>query len=62
MSLIDDIATYDAAEIKRLTNNGEPLSTVAAAFGYTPSEARTLLALAENNRQIMSGWWKEVAA
>ena len=34
---------YDARAIKRLVDNGEPLSTSAAQYGYTPSEAEELL-------------------
>ena len=34
---------YDARAIKRLIDNGEPLSTSAAQYGYTPSEAEDLL-------------------
>ena len=61
MNLIDHMATHDAAEIKRLTDIGEPLSTVAAGFGYTPTEAQRLLTHAENNHHILCGWWDEVA-
>ena len=59
---IDTLATHDAAEIKRLTDNGEPLSTTAAGFGYTPKEAQELLNYAVDNHHILVGWWKEVAA
>ena len=55
---IDTIATHDAQAIRRLVNNGEPLSTSAAEFGYTPTEAQELLAHAENNHHILVGWWK----
>ncbi len=40
---IDHIQLYDARAIKRLVNMGEPLSTSAAQYGYTPSEAKELL-------------------
>tara|TARA_B110000977_G_scaffold21598_1_gene25849 strand:- start:197 stop:394 length:198 start_codon:yes stop_codon:yes gene_type:complete len=59
--LIDTIATHDAAEIKRLTDCGEPLSTTAAQFGYTPLEGQILLDHAANNHQILAGWWMEAA-
>ena len=55
---IDTHATYYAQEIRRLVDNGEPLSTTAAKFGYTPSEAQELLDYAENNHHILVGWWK----
>lgn len=55
---IDTVATSDAAEIKRLVDNGEPLSTTAAGFGYTPTEAQELLDYAANNTHILVGWWK----
>ena len=55
---IDTIATYDAQAIRRLVNKGEALSTTAAAFGYTPTEAQELLDHAENNHHILVGWWK----
>ncbi|URC15502.1 hypothetical protein BD1_61 [Octadecabacter Antarctic BD virus 1] len=41
--LRDHIAEYDADAIRKLLNAGEPLSTTAAQFGYTPSEAQELL-------------------
>ena len=50
---IDTIATYDAQALKRLVDKGEPLSTSAAAFGYTPSEAQELLDRATNNHHIL---------
>ena len=37
------LAKYDAKAIRRLLCNGEPLSTTAAQFGYTPKEAKELL-------------------
>jgi len=40
---IDTIATQDAEAIRRLIEYGEPLSTSAAQFGYTPKEAQDLL-------------------
>ena len=52
---IDTIATYDAQAIQRLMDNGEPLSTSASAFGYTPSEAQELLDHATNNHHIIVG-------
>jgi len=55
---IDTIATHDAQAIKRLVDNGEPLSTSAAQYGYTPIEARELLDHAKNNHHIIVGWWK----
>mgnify|MGYP003638578957 CR=1 FL=1 len=55
---IDTHATYYAEQIRRLVDNGEPLSTTAAAFGYTPSEAQELLDHAANNHYILVGWWK----
>tara|TARA_R110002074_G_scaffold252027_1_gene423699 strand:- start:280 stop:456 length:177 start_codon:yes stop_codon:yes gene_type:complete len=55
---IDTIATHDAQAIRRLVNNGEPLSTTAAAFGYTPTEAQELLAHSENSHHILVGWMK----
>lgn len=39
----DYTQAYDARAIKRLVDNGEPLSTSAAQYGYTPSEAEELL-------------------
>ena len=54
---IDDLATYDAGEIKRLTALGEPLSTVAAGFGYTPYEGRQLLGYAVHNKPVPVKWW-----
>jgi hypothetical protein len=57
--LIDYVATRDAAEIRRLVENGEPLSTSAADFGYTPKEAQELLDHAANNHHILVGWWKD---
>ena len=57
---IDTHATYYAQEIRRLVDNGEPLSTTAAKFGYTPSEALQLLEQAANHPDILVGWWKEV--
>ena len=41
---VDINSLYDARAIKRLVDNGEPLSTSAAAYGYTPREAEELLA------------------
>tara|TARA_R110002153_G_C13183473_1_gene485322 strand:- start:205 stop:378 length:174 start_codon:yes stop_codon:yes gene_type:complete len=55
---IDTTATHDAQAIKRLVDNGEPLSTSAAQYGYTPTEAEELLNHAENNHHIIVGWWK----
>ena len=55
---IDTIATHDAEKIKRLVDNGEPFSNVAAEFGYTPKEAQELLDHAQNNHHILIGWWK----
>jgi hypothetical protein len=55
---IDTIATHDAQAIQRLVDNGEPLSTVSAKFGYTPTEAQELLDHAQNNHHILLGWWK----
>jgi hypothetical protein len=55
---IDTIATYDAEQIRRLVDKGEPLSTSAAQFGYTPSEAQELLDHAANKYHILVGWWK----
>lgn len=55
---IDTIATHDAQAIQRLVDNGEPLSTSAASFGYTPIEAKELLEHAANNHHILVGWWK----
>ena len=55
---IDTLATYDAQAIQRLVTNGEPLSTSAAQFGYTPSEAQELLDHAASNHHILVGWWK----
>jgi hypothetical protein len=55
---IDTIATHDAQAIRRLVDNGEPLSTSAAQFGYTPKEAQELLDHAANNHHILVGWWK----
>jgi|TARA_R110000764_G_scaffold132281_2_gene220117 hypothetical protein len=55
---IDTIATHDAEQIRRLVDNGEPLTTTAAGFSYTPSEAQELLNHAENNHHILVGWWK----
>ena len=34
----DTIANYDAQAIRRLLNNGEPLSKIAPAFGYTDTQ------------------------
>lgn len=56
--MIDHIATYDADAIRRLVDRGEPLSTAAAQFGYTPGEARQLLDHAANNHHILVGWWQ----
>ena len=56
---IDTLATHDAQAIQRLVDNGEPLSTSAAAFGYTPSEAQELLDHAASNHHILVGWWKD---
>jgi hypothetical protein len=39
----DFTQAYDARAIKRLIDKGEPLSTIAAEFGYTPSQAKGLL-------------------
>lgn len=50
---IDPIATYDAKAIRRLLEMGEPLSTTAAQFGYTPIEALELLNRARNNRYLL---------
>jgi hypothetical protein len=55
---IDTIATHDAEQIRRLVDKGEPLSTTAAGFGYTPSEAQKLLDHAANNYHILVGWWR----
>lgn len=41
---IDAIAEYDAREIKRLLDNGEPLSSPAAQPGWRVAEARARLA------------------
>lgn len=57
--IIDTIATHDAEQIRRLVDNGEPLSTTAAGLGYTPSEALQLLDHAANHPDILVGWWKE---
>ena len=57
--LIDYVSTRDAAEIRRLVENGEPLGTSAAQFGYTPKEAQELLDHAVNNHHILVGWWKD---
>ena len=57
--MIDTIATHDAAEIKRLIQNGESMSTTAAGLGYTPSEAVKLLEYAQDHHNIVVGWWKE---
>ena len=55
---VDTIATYDAQAIRRLLDSGEPLSTTAAQFGYTPSEAQALLDYASKNHHILVGWYK----
>ena len=55
MNIIDHMATHDAEAIRRLVSNGEPLSTSAAEFGYTPSEAQTLL---DYDGPFLMGWWK----
>jgi hypothetical protein len=52
--MIDDIATHDAEAIRRLVRNGEPLSTSAAQYGYTLSEARVLL---DYVGPFLAGWW-----
>ena len=57
--MIDTIATHDAQTIKRLVDIGEPLSTSAAQFGYTPIEGEKLLQHAENNLHILVGWWED---
>lgn len=61
LNLIDHLATHDAEAIRRLVRNGEPLSTSAANYGYTPSEAQTLLDHADSNSPILLGWWEVVA-
>ena len=55
---IDTIATHDAQAMQCLLDNGEPFNTSAAAFGYTPTEAKELLNHAANNHHILIGWWK----
>ena len=54
---IDTIATHDAQAIRSLVDKGEPLSTTAAAFGYTSKEAQKLLDHYEHNPYIFVGWW-----
>lgn len=39
----EHMEAYDARAICRLVRMGEPLSTSAAQYGYTPSEAEELL-------------------
>jgi hypothetical protein len=39
----EHMQAYDARAIYRLVRMGEPLSTSAAQYGYTPSEAEELL-------------------
>jgi hypothetical protein len=43
VEMIEFRLACDARAIKRLIDNGEPLSTTAAQYGYTPSEAEELL-------------------
>ena len=55
---IDDMATHDAQAIKRLVNNGEMLSTSAAQYGYTPSEAWDLIEQYDRFGFVLVNWWK----
>lgn len=55
INLIDHMATHDAESIRRLVSSGETLNTVAAQFGYTPSEAHVLL---HHTGPILLGWWE----
>jgi len=60
--LIDHLATYDAEQMRLMRCKGKPLSTTAAQFGYTPTEAAELLDHAENNFYILEGWYRGVTA
>jgi hypothetical protein len=62
MQYIDDIATHDAEAIRRMTDRGEMLSTSAAQYGYTPSEAWQLLDHLDRFGFILVDWWKEGAS
>ena len=55
---IDPIATHDAEKIRNLIENGEPLSTSAAQFGYTPSEAQQLLDHAKKHHHFLVDWYE----
>jgi|TARA_R110000782_G_scaffold3228_7_gene11958 hypothetical protein len=53
----DAIATSDAKTIKRLVGSGEPLSSAAAGFGYTTSEAMHLLGCMAKYGHVPVNWW-----